>query len=344
VMVERRTLDLAALFLLACLGGKAIAAVVSGRWLSFSRPQVLLLFSLSSAQAAATLAATVVGFQLGLFDSAVVNAILVVIFVSVLVSSVAGSRGAALLHAGEQGPEPLGTRIVVGISDPSTAFGALSIARRIARQDGGVVQPVLVVPESAPIASRATRAQLAQTIAAAGVDGFLSTIVDRSPLEGAIRAGAAAEATLVLVAQPNGRSAQDGETAAGDSNAAAGTAAVERWLKSHARREHMPPVAVVHGSSQRVGEVRALVDGETEPAPAAAEMARRVAGGPCGQLNAREPGWSAALAEEDVTFVSAPAFEALAAPPPAAPGMLVVTLGESVPATLGESVPDAVLP
>jgi Kef-type K+ transport system membrane component KefB len=203
VMLQGHTLALAALFLLACLGGKAIAAVLSARLLSFSRPQAILLFSLSSAQAAATLAATVVGFQLGLFDSAVVNAILVVIFVSVLVSSLAGARGAARLHAGEHGPEPLGTRVVVGISDPASAMGALSMARRIARRDGGVVHPVLVVPESAPIASRATRAQLAQVVASAGVDGFTSTIVDRSPLHGAIRAGAAAEATLVLVAQPS---------------------------------------------------------------------------------------------------------------------------------------------
>ncbi len=71
------TLELAGLFILACLGGKALAAMLSARLLGFSRPQATLLFSLSSAQAAATLAATVIGFQLGLFDSSVVNAVLV---------------------------------------------------------------------------------------------------------------------------------------------------------------------------------------------------------------------------------------------------------------------------
>ena len=48
--------------------GKAAAAFLSGRILGFSRPQVLLLFGLSLAQAAATLAAVTIGVEIGLFD------------------------------------------------------------------------------------------------------------------------------------------------------------------------------------------------------------------------------------------------------------------------------------
>lgn len=55
VIVQGRTLALAGLFILACLGGKALATLLSARLLGFSRPQAGLLFSLSSAQAAATL-------------------------------------------------------------------------------------------------------------------------------------------------------------------------------------------------------------------------------------------------------------------------------------------------
>src|SRR6202000_1845849 len=89
VMVKGETLGLAGLFILACLGAKALAATISARLFRFSRSQAGLLFSLSAAQAAATLAATVIGFQLGLFSSAVVNAVLRLILVSVVAARVA---------------------------------------------------------------------------------------------------------------------------------------------------------------------------------------------------------------------------------------------------------------
>ncbi len=202
VMVQGQTLELAGLFILACLGGKALAAMLSARLLGFSRPQATLLFSLSSAQAAATLAATVIGFQLGLFDSSVVNAVLVVILVSVLASTITAIRASARMPAHDRGPQPLGKRVVVGIGDPELAQGALTTALGLARADGGVVRPVLVVPESAPFAPRAARERLAQIVAAVGVDTLPTTIVDRSVMHGALRAAAAEEATLVLVSEP----------------------------------------------------------------------------------------------------------------------------------------------
>jgi len=51
VMVESKTLELAGLLIVACIGGKILAALISARLLDFSRPQATLLFSLSSAQA-----------------------------------------------------------------------------------------------------------------------------------------------------------------------------------------------------------------------------------------------------------------------------------------------------
>jgi Kef-type K+ transport system membrane component KefB len=318
VMVQAETLKLAGLFIAACLGGKLLAAVVSARLLGFSRPQAGLLFSLSAAQAAATLAATVVGFQLGLFDSSVVNAVLVLIFASVLASTVVGARASSRMHAHEHGPQPLGTRVVVAVGDPDVARGALTIAVRIARADGGVVHPVLVLPESQPIAPKAARARLARVIAAAGVDGLTSTIVDGSLLDGAVRAGAAAEATLVLVAEPKPVEASEEEDAATDTSGA------------HSR-SHVPPVAVVRGNSERLGAVHTLLDGDGGDAHSvAAEMARRVAGGPADRLDDEDPHWAAPLGPGDVTFVSTRTREWLAALPRDAPGMVVATLPASV--------------
>ncbi len=276
----------------------------------------MLLFSLSAAQAAATLAATVIGFQLGLFDSSVVNAVLVLILVSVLASTLTAIRASERIVSPDQGPQPLGTRVVVGVGDPDHARGALAVAVRIARADGGVVHPVLVVPESAPFAPRAARERLEQVVATAGVDGLPTTIVDRSVLHGALRAGAAQEATLVLVSE----SPEEVDFAAGQlSQRAAADAST-----------HPRPVAVVHGNADRLGSVRTLLEDDGELASSVgAEMARRVAGGPAARVNEDDPDWRTSLGPGDVTFVSTRIGEALADLHEIDHGMIVATLADS---------------
>jgi Kef-type K+ transport system membrane component KefB len=315
VMVKGETLGLAGLFIVACLGGKVLAAQITARVFGFSRAQAGLLFSLSAAQAAATLAATVIGFQLGLFSNAVVNAVLVVIFVSVLASTVIGDRATASVSLPE-GPSPLGTRVVVGVADAQAAAGALTVAHRIARADGGVVHPVLVVPESAPFAPKAELARLGEIVGAAGIDGQLTTIVDSSVLHGALRAGRAQEATLVLVAEPLGEQNEPKDAPLAAAATPAGQAAT-------------PLVALVRGNAQRLGVVRTRVDGEDAQSPkVVAEMARRVAGGPPQQLGEDHDDWSQLLAPGDVTFVSAELSETLAGLPEAADGLVISTVAD----------------
>ncbi len=311
VIVKGETLGLAALFILACLGGKMLAAALSARLLGFSRPQAGLLFSLSAAQAAATLAATVVGFQLGLFSSAVVNAVLVLIFVSVLVSTIVGARASAAMARHEDRARPMGARVVVGVGDPASAAGALSIAVRIARADGGVVQPVLVVPQSAPFAPRAAHGRLRQAAAVAGVDGMVSTVVDRSLLHGAMHAGVAAEATLVLVAEP----ALDG------SGLEVAREIVAEGLSG------APPVAFVRGSAPRLGVVRILVAGEggEDSHSLLSELSQRVARGSAGRLSESDGDWATLLAADDVTFVSVGSDTATTLPSDT-PGIVVAAL------------------
>ncbi len=317
VMVKGETLGLAGLFIVACLGGKALAAQLTARLFGFSRAQAGLLFSLSSAQAAATLAATVIGFQLGLFSSAVVNAVLVLIFASVLVSTLSGTRASARVSLPD-GPRPLGTRVVVGVSEPDHALGALTVARRIARTDGGVVYPLLVVPESESFAPKPALARLTELVAEAGIDGRLMTIVDRSVLHGALRVGRSEEATLVLVAEPSGEDGAGPAPAAGTSRDGEG--------------EHAPmlPVAVVRGSAERLGAVRMRLEDEEPGAPSiAAEMARRVAGGATAQrLEDDHAEWAQLLAPGDVTFVSSELGETLGKLPNAAGGLLISTVAE----------------
>jgi len=319
VMFEVHTLELAGLFILACLGGKTIAAWLSGRLLDFSGAQATLLFSLSSAQAAATLAATVIGFQLGLFDSSVVNAVLVLILLSVLASTFTAIYACKRVSVAGLGPRSLGTRVVVGVGDPDRARGALTIARRIAHADGGVVHPVLVVPESAPFAPAAARERLARVVAAAGVDGLPTTIVDRSVLHGALRAAAAQEATLVLVSE----------------SSEVDFVEVSEPQLTHTTATHPPPVAIVHGNAERLGAVHTLLEDDGEAPSVGSEMARRVAGGAATPLDESNPDWHASLAPGDVTFVSSRIGEALADAYKDSHGLVVATLAESAIAEQG---------
>src|SRR5262245_58177023 len=86
VMVDPKTLGIALVFTVAVLGGKALAAVIAGRSFHFTWPEVGVMSGLSGSQAAATLATTLVGAKLGLFDTQTINAVLVVILVSLVVT------------------------------------------------------------------------------------------------------------------------------------------------------------------------------------------------------------------------------------------------------------------
>jgi Kef-type K+ transport system membrane component KefB len=87
VMVQPATLALATVFAAAVIVGKATAALLGRPLLGFTSGESQLVFGLTLSQAAATLAATTVGFQIGLFGSEVVNAVLVVIVVTLLIAA-----------------------------------------------------------------------------------------------------------------------------------------------------------------------------------------------------------------------------------------------------------------
>ena len=92
VMFSPDTLGIAALITLACVGGKAAAAALTRPLLHFSWAEAGAIFALTTPQAAATLAATLVGFDIGLFSTSVVNAVLVLILITIVVPTVSVAR------------------------------------------------------------------------------------------------------------------------------------------------------------------------------------------------------------------------------------------------------------
>ena len=131
VMIDPKTLGIALVFTVAVLGGKALAAVVAGRIFRFTWPEIGVMSGLSGSQAAATLATTLVGAKLGLFDKQTINAVLVVILASLVVTpAMVSFFGKRVTAVGEEATA-LGKIVLVPVWGESSR-AVLSLAGRLA--------------------------------------------------------------------------------------------------------------------------------------------------------------------------------------------------------------------
>ncbi len=202
LLVDLGVLGTAAGFIAVALGAKWLAAALAGRVLGYDRAERAAMFSLSSAQAAATLAAVFIGLEIGLIDAQTVNAVIVVILVTCLASSVVGGRAAPRLTAPTVAP-PLGTSIVVPIARPESAGALARLAAALARPDAGLVVPITVArPDADPDTIgriRRTTARAEAVAQAAGVEARGISRVDVDPVTGILNAARQEAASLLVV-------------------------------------------------------------------------------------------------------------------------------------------------
>ncbi|CAN5899589.1 cation:proton antiporter [soil metagenome] len=134
--------------------GKFAAAWISRRIFGYSGEEGFLMFGLSVPQAAATLAVTFVGLEIGLFEETLVNAVIVMILVTGLVGpSLVERYGKRIALHEEQKPyEPSEApqRILIPISNPATAEALLDLAFAIrGPRSEEPIYPLMVVREGA---------------------------------------------------------------------------------------------------------------------------------------------------------------------------------------------------
>ncbi len=105
---EPDVLAIAAASLAIVFTGKAAASYVSGRIAGFQPIEVRLVFGLTIAQAAATLATVTIGTRAGIFDQDLLSAALVVVLVTVIVGGIVTRSAARRLQpaASAQPPSP----------------------------------------------------------------------------------------------------------------------------------------------------------------------------------------------------------------------------------------------
>lgn len=180
------------------LGAKWLAAEATRPLLGYSLDQARVVFGLSVPQAAATLAATLVGFEIGLFDDAVVNGAIVMILVTCFIAPVIVERHGrklALIEEHTQRDLP-GTaqRIMVACSSTSSARPLIDLAllvRDPAQQQP--IYPLTVVEDDESAADQLVRAdkmlgELAGQLASANVPAHPLTRIELNTAAGILRA------------------------------------------------------------------------------------------------------------------------------------------------------------
>ncbi|HMS87092.1 MAG: cation:proton antiporter [Acidimicrobiales bacterium] len=206
VMVEWSTIRLALGFVAALIAGKAIAAWITGRIFGLATAEVGLLFSMSVAQAAATLAATVIGFDIGLYGSDVVNAVMVVVAVSLIVTSIGTNRFApAIPPPVEERRRPGETILVPVLADLDGLADVLRLGRDLAEPAGGFVQPLVPVTSSTGAdltEARTKQADVDRVLGELGGDAETMLRLDRSVSTGLHQAAIEVDASLLLLGWP----------------------------------------------------------------------------------------------------------------------------------------------
>jgi Kef-type K+ transport system membrane component KefB len=199
VLVQPSTIALAAVFVAACAGGKLVGAVLCRPLFRFTWDEVGAMFGLSVAQAAATLAATAVGLEVGLFSTSTVNAVMFVIVVTLILASVSAERYGSRIPKPEIDTSRLGRSVVVHLDTAIDAPAILRATGRLAASDGGLVHPVLVVTDGDQPPSEELLAGIHDELAGTTVDADLRVVHDRSVRDGLIHQTRSQAASLLVV-------------------------------------------------------------------------------------------------------------------------------------------------
>jgi Kef-type K+ transport system membrane component KefB len=201
VMFTGATLKLAAQICVVAIGGKAVACWLAGRLLHFKRPERVAMFTLTVPQAAATLAVTLVGYELGLFGNTVVNAVLVLILVSIVLAALLADRVVKWMPSTGRDRPALGARVLVVTTATGPTEASIRAAMLVARPDGGHANVLVMRGEGEPAPDRSDLRALEHRVLRQGFDGHVRTAVG-SVADEVARAALSGEFSLLVVDDP----------------------------------------------------------------------------------------------------------------------------------------------
>lgn len=126
------TIKVAVVMTVTAILSKFIAAYVTQKVFGYSKPERQMIFGLSNAQAAATLAAIMVGYNVGLLNDTVLNGTIIMILVTCTLASIRAQKGAfaVSLAEGDLENEKADTqeRILITLRNPDTLTDLMGLS------------------------------------------------------------------------------------------------------------------------------------------------------------------------------------------------------------------------
>jgi Kef-type K+ transport system membrane component KefB len=158
-LLEWRSWAVSAYMVLAVIATKGLAAAWSGRLLGYSPDERRVMFGLSVNQAAATLAAVLVGQRIGLFDDNILNGTILMILVTCMLgpwmTQRHGERLALAADGAEAGGGPAPARVMVPLSHPDTADALMDLALLLrGRTATEPIYPLTIVQDGVDVEAR----------------------------------------------------------------------------------------------------------------------------------------------------------------------------------------------
>jgi Kef-type K+ transport system membrane component KefB/nucleotide-binding universal stress UspA family protein len=194
---------------------KFVAAWITGKIFKYSFPELMTAYGLSHAQAAVTIPTLVIGQQVGLFDSNLFNAAIIMILFTSITSPLMVQKFAPKLREKQDyvEPLPLFQRILVPTSNPETQQNLLALASLLASTNAGSVLALSVAKDNHAL-SQDVRNQKEMLGKVPDLVGDPEAAIELIPrlannyAEGILQASKEREASLILMGWRGKRSLQ----------------------------------------------------------------------------------------------------------------------------------------
>ncbi|MGJ3249381.1 MAG: cation:proton antiporter [Elainellaceae cyanobacterium] len=208
---EPQSILVATVMIGAELSSKFLAAWGAGKFCRFPFPNVMVMFGLSLAQAASTLAAITVAFNIDLVDELTVNGTIAMILVSCVASPWVVSRWGKQVNVVSRPSQETnqskewGDRVLVPVANPSTENHLLQLGLFLVKRVNGTLLPIHVIADSGEAIDPEAIAQQNRLLEAAeqlahGAVALVEPIgrVDESIDKGIIRSAVERKASLII--------------------------------------------------------------------------------------------------------------------------------------------------
>lgn len=202
-------IKVSAVMVVIALVSKYMAALISGKMLKFNKHDISLLFGLSVNQAAATLAAVLVGYRLGLFDDNIITGTIVMILVTCSFGAwITANASKKIIIADENSlgiPEEVMQRILIPVYNNKTASELMNLAFLLRTASSKEpVYPVTIVDAGDNIEAQIAKGEkmlaplVVQSIAA-DVPVTPLTRAENNPVTGIVKAAVDVRASDIVI-------------------------------------------------------------------------------------------------------------------------------------------------